>query len=202
MAHINRRYIDSHWLIFALRGILALIFGWITLFHSNNSFASIIALVGVFLLSLSIIEFTNALHRAHKKTGWTVSVLIALVDVTAALLLLFTLNQDLAWHLIIIASYTLLRGIFEILIGFRTTVDPTDRFIWVLTGICGAVMGIVIFNAGALSSTTFIRFFGAYLLVLGISSLIYGIHNHSQKIEDRVARSEAAKARKKSSKKK
>ncbi|MBQ2660267.1 DUF308 domain-containing protein [Candidatus Saccharibacteria bacterium] len=200
MAHINRRYIDSHWLIFALRGVLAVIFGWVALFHSNNSLSSIIALMGVFLLSLSVIEFFNALHRACKKTGWIVSVAVALVDVAAALLLLLTLDQSVTWHLIVVAIYTFTRGIFEILIGFRTTIDPTDRFIWVLTGICGAVMGIVIFNANVLASTTFIRFFGAYLLVLGISSLIYGIHNRSQKIEDHVARLEAAKSRKKSSK--
>ena len=57
-------------------------------------------------------------------------------------------------------------------------------------------MGAVIFNSGALSSTFFVRFFGAYLLVLGVSSLIYGAHNRNQKIEDHVARVEAAKAKK------
>lgn len=196
MAHINRKYIDSHWLIFCVKGIIAILFGWLALFNSGNSLPNVLSFVAVFLLCLSIVEFTNALHRAVKNNGWFVSVFVAMIDAIVALILLFTLEQNSAWHLIIIASYTLIRGISEIVIGFKTTVDPTDRFIWITCGVCGAIMGAVIFNSGALSSTFFVRFFGAYLLVLGISSLIYGAHNRNQKIEDHVARVEAAKARK------
>ena len=79
------------------------------------------------------------------------------------------------------------------MIGFRTTVDPTDRFIWVLCGICGMIFGFVIFNSGHLPNIDFLRFFGAYMLILGISSLDYGVHNRVQKLEDREARSLAAK---------
>ena len=188
MAHINRKYIDSHWLVFIVRGVISLIFGWIALFSMKQDFASLISIVGVFLLSLSIIEFINALHRAYQKTGWAISVSLAIVDAVVALSLLFTLTQNSTWHLYIIAAYTLLRGFFEIISGFRTTVDPTDRFIWILCGMCGAIMGIVIFA----SSDLFVRFFGAYILVLGTCSLIYGVHNRSQKIEDRTARRESA----------
>lgn len=201
MSHINRKYIDSHWAIFVVRGVVALLFGWLALFSMRRSFDSLMALVGVFLLSLSIIEFVNALHRAHQKTGWAVSVTIAIVDAVVALALLFTLGQDTTWHLVILAIYTFLRGLFEIVSGFRTTVDPTDRFIWVLCGMCGAVMGIVIFNSGEF----FIRFFGAYLFALGVCSLIYGVHNRAQKIEDKEARVEsariAARTRKRNAKK-
>ena len=100
-------------------------------------------------------------------------------------------------------AYTVIRGIFELVIGFRTTVDPTDRFIWVLCGVCGIVFGFVIFNSGHLANVDFIRFFGAYMMILGVSSLIYGIHNREQRIEDREARSLAAReAKKKKSTKK
>ena len=77
--------------------------------------------------------------------------------------------------------------------------DPTDRFVRVLTGICGCVIGAVIINSGNLEIMNFIRFFGAYMLIVGITSLIYGVHNRAQNIEDKVARSQSA--RKKSSKK-
>ena len=196
MAHIKRKYIDSHWLIFFIKGILAILFGWIALFNSGNNITNILSLISIFLLCLSIIEFTNALHRATNNHGWFVSVFIAIIDALVALSLLFTLEQNVAWHLLIIAAYTLIRGICEIVMGFRTTVDPTDRFIWVVCGICGAIMGIVNFNSGNFSVSYFIRFFGAYLLVLGVSCLVYSAHNRNQKIEDHEARLEAAKAKK------
>ncbi|MBR2587196.1 DUF308 domain-containing protein [Candidatus Saccharibacteria bacterium] len=201
MAHINRKYIDSHWLIFVVKGLIAVLIGGFALFDMRRSFDSMLTTVGIFLLSFSIIEFINALFRAHEKSGWAVSVALAVVDAVIALALLFTLGQDTAWHLYIIAIYTFLRGFFEIVSGFRATVDPTDRFTWVFSGIFGAVMGIVIFNSGEF----FVRFFGVYLLILGTCSLFYGVHNRAQKLEDRVARKEAAtlaaKTRKKSGKK-
>ncbi len=191
MAHIKRKYIDSHWLVFIFQGAVALFFGCITLFTSNESAGSLIPLVGIFLLALAVIEFANSLYRSRHKDGWLVSTLVALFDAAFGLGLLFVANQDMVWHLSLLAAYTAIRGIFEILIGFRTTVDPTDRFIWLLCGICGVVFGFVIFNSGHLPNIDFLRFFGAYMMILGISSLIYGVHNREQGIEDREARSEA-----------
>lgn len=197
MAHIKRSYIDSHWLIFIIKGFVAILFGWYALFNIRSDFNELMSVIGIFLLSFSIIEFINALYRARQKTGWAISVGIAVIDAVVALALLFTLGQDATWQLVLLAAYTFIRGFCEIISGFRTTIDPTDRFIWILSGMCGAIMGLVIFNSGVY----FIRFFGAYLLVLGICSLVYGVHNHSQKLEDREARIEAAASRKSSRKK-
>ena len=188
MAHINRKYIDSHWLLFITKGIIALAFGAISLFNMRRDIPYMITLVGIFLLSFSILEFINALYRARQKTGWAISVSLAIIDAVVALALLFTITQDTTWHLYAIAGYTFLRGFFEIVAGFRATIDPTDRFTWVFSGMFGAIMGIIVFNSG----DYFVRFFGVYLLIIGTCSLFYGVHNRAQKIEDRVARRESA----------
>lgn len=203
MAHIKRKYIDSHWLVFIFQGAIALFFGCLTLFTSGESSTSLMPIIGILLLALAIVEFANSLYRSRQRQGWLVSTLIALFDAGVGLALLFMMNEGMVWHLSLLAAYTAIRGIFEIVIGFRTTVDPTDRFIWVLCGVCGIVFGFVIFNSGHLANVDFIRFFGAYMMILGVSSLIYGIHNREQRIEDREARSLAAKeAKKKKSTKK
>lgn len=201
MAHINRKYIDSHWSVFILRGLLALLFGWLALFNSGNNLSTLTSILGVFLLSLSIVEFANSLYRAHYKRGWGTSVAMAILDTIIALVILLTVDQSIAWHLAALAIYTLLRGVFDIIASFRNIDDITDRFIWLICGICGCIMGFVIFNAGSLAVTDFIRFFGAYLLVIGVASLIYGVHNYEQKRDDTAARIESAKTKTKSVKK-
>ncbi len=203
MAHIKRKYIDSHWLVFIFQGAIALFFGCLTLFTSDDSSRALMPIIGIFLLALAVVEFANSLYRSRRREGWLVATLVAVFDAAFGLALLFVSNREMVWHLSLLAAYTLIRGVFEITIGFRTTVDPTDRFIWVLCGVCGAVFGFVIFNSGHLANIDFVRFFGAYMLILGNSSLIYGVHNREQGIEDREARSEAIKAarRKKASKK-
>lgn len=197
MAHIKRRYIDSHWLVFIFQGAVALFFGCVALFTSSESSVSLIPIIGLCLLSLAVVEFANSLYRSHHREGWLVATLVALFDAVFGLALLFVSNYDMVWHLSLLAAYTALRGIFELVIGFRTTVDPTDRFIWVLCGVAGVIFGFVIFNSGHLANIDFVRFFGAYMLILGVASLIYGVHNREQGIEDREARSEAARAARK-----
>ena len=193
MAHINRRFIDKHWLVFIIRGALAGIFGFLALFGGLNNLESVIAIISVFLLAMGIVDSVSALYNSTKKHGWVNSVIDALIDVIAALLLLFFAREDLVVSLIIIASYTFISGIIDILHGFLSTVDPTDRFIRVLAGMLGCIMGFVILNAGNFEVMTFIRFFGAYMLIVGVTSLIYGAHNRAQNMEDLVARREVVR---------
>ena len=194
MAHINRRYIDKHWLSFVLRGGVAIIFGFLTLFGALNDFSFTISLLVIYLLIMGIIDATGALYNSMKKRGWANSVIDAIIDVAAALCLLFLGMNSFANTIVILSIYTLVSGVIDIFHGFVSTVNPTDRFIRIITGIIGAVTGFVILNSGGFGDKMiFARFFGGYLLIVGVTSMIYGIHNRSQKIEDIVARSEARK---------
>ena len=193
MTTIKRKYIDSHWLVFIFQGAIALLFGCLTLFTSNETSTTLIPVIGIALLALSVVEFANSIYRTRNREGWMVSTAVAVADAVFGLLLLFLSDQGMAWHLSLIAIYTLLRGIFVLVLGFRTADDPTDHFIWILCGVCGIVFGFVIFNSGHLANVDFVRFFGAYMMILGVSSLIYSIHNRDQQREYRRERAEAAK---------
>ena len=160
---VKLKYIDSHWLVFVFQGTIAILFGCVTLFTSGRNSTSLVPVIGVSLLALAIVEFANSVYRSYNRQGWLVSTAVAVFDAIFGLLLLFMVNEGMAWHLTMMASYTLIRGIFELFIGFRTTVDPTDRFIWCLCGLCGLVFGVVIFNSGHLANVDFVRFFGAYM---------------------------------------
>lgn len=191
MAHINRRFIDKHWLTFLIRGTAAGLFGGFMLFNGSKNIDNIIALISVFLLFMGIIDSVMAIYCSSKKHGWFNAIIDALVDIIAAVSLLFFTNGSITNGLIIISVYTIVSGIIDIMHGFLSTVDPTDKFIRILAGICGCIFGLVILNAGDFELTIFIRFFGVYMVVVGITSLIYGVHNRSQNIEDKVARKES-----------
>jgi len=198
MAHINRKYIDKHWTVFAMRGLFAGIFGLFLLFGGINNIELTISVISVFLLLIGTVDSVSALYSSTKKRGWVNSVIDAAIDVVAAVTLLFFARTDLVFSLVVISVYTIASGIIDIIHGFLSTVDPTDRFIRILTGICGCVIGAVIINSGRFEISTFLRFFGAYMLIVGVTSLIYGAHNRNQEIEDRVARKESHKSSSKS----
>jgi uncharacterized membrane protein HdeD (DUF308 family) len=181
---------------------LAIGFGFLTLFGAMNNKELAISMVSVFLLLMGIVDSVSALYASVKKHGWINSVVDALVDIAAALSLLFFAKNNITTALIIISVYTVVSGLIDVFHGFLSTVDPTDRFIRILVGVLGCVIGVVILNAGDFEMMTFIRFFGAYMLLVGATSLIYGVHNRSQDVEDSVARSQALKGKKKGAAKK
>ena len=201
MAKINRRYIDKHWLVFLIRGAVAAMFGCFALFRGSVGISDTVAVLGVFLLFMGIIDSVGALYSSSKKHGWINAIVDALVDVVAAVALLFFAKDDLTNCVIIISVYTIVSGVIDIIHGVVSTVDPTDKFIRTLAGICGCIIGAVILNAGDFEVTTFVRFFGAYMLIVGVTSLIYGVHNRSQNIEDKIARKLSYKKTNKSRKK-
>ena len=196
MAKINRRYIDKHWLVFILRGALAGVFGFIALFGGMSNVESVVAIISIFLLMMGIVDSVGALYNSTKKHGWVNSVIDAAIDVVAAVVLLFVARNDLVTSVIVLSVYTILSGVIDIFHGFLSTVDPTDRFIRILAGACGCIIGAVILNSGNFEIMTFIRFFGVYMLIVGITSLIYGVHNRAQNIEDKMARKQSRKRKK------
>lgn len=191
------KYIDSHWGIFALQGVVALLFGWFALFTNSSDIQTLVIVVGSVLLSLGIIELLNLLARARTKNTWGVSLVMTILEISAGLALLFTYEQNVAWHLIVIAAYTILRGIFEIILGLKAIDDLTDKFIWILAGVCACIMGVVILNTGHLGTIPFIKYFGSYMMVFGVVNLIYSVHNNEQ---GKDYRSEKLAAKKKISK--
>ncbi|MBQ2643625.1 DUF308 domain-containing protein [Candidatus Saccharibacteria bacterium] len=197
MAKINRKYIDKHWLVFIIRGTLAGAFGFIALFGRMTNIENMTAAISVFLLLMGVVDSVGALYNSTKKRGWINSVIDAGVDVVAAVVLLFFARNDLVTSVIVLSVYTILSGVIDVFHGFLSTVDPTDRFIRILAGVCGCIIGAVILNAGNFEITTFIRFFGAYMLIVSVTSMIYGVHNRAQNIEDKIARKQAKKKNKK-----
>ncbi len=201
MAKINRKFIDKHWLMFLVRGVIAIIFGGLVLFSGASAVNEIIAVMSVFLLFMGIVDAVGALYSSTKQHDWFNSIVDAVIDVVAALVLLFLAKDSLVNSLLVISIYTILSGIVDIFHGFLSAEDTTDRFIRMITGVMGCVIGVVILNAGSFEVTMFVRFFGAYMLIVGTTSMIYGIHNRSQKLEDKIARSEARKKASKKAKK-
>lgn len=193
MSKINRRYIDKHWMVYLLRGTLASLFGLMMLFNCTLDLTSVVLPVSIFLLAMGAIDAVSAIYSSGKKHGrWITCMIDAALDIAAALTLLFLGRYDLVSSVVIISVYTILSGLIDIFHGVLSTVDPTDKFIRTLVGAFGCIAGLVILNAGNFEIMAFFRFFGAYILIVGFTSLIYGVHNRAQNIEDHTARQESA----------
>lgn len=184
-----KRFIETHWLFYLFEGAISTIFGAYLLFTNITSISSLSGIIGASLLCLGMVEIFSLLYRKHYGKSLSLSLILAVSEVVIALLLLFMQNYNMAFPLTLLAIYTIGRGVLELLLAFMAVTDKTDRFMWATCGVCGAVIGIVILNSGSFADhTTFVRFFSAYMMIYGITNMIYGIHNRNELAEQKEAR--------------
>lgn len=197
-----RKYIESHWLIFALQGVVGLLFGWFVMFTNIEKVSTLVIIAGITLLVLGIIDVANLVYRKRHQQNWGLAFILGILNLAIGLALLLTKDLNVAWALGLLACYTIFCGIFEILLGFKSLSDPTDRFMWIVCGICACILGFVVLNSGHFENpTTFIKFFGTYTMIYGITTLIYAVHNKNELEEAKEARRLARERRKKEAEK-
>lgn len=196
MTKNERGYIDKHWMVFIARGVLAVLFGLLMIFNYNLGLEVLMIPICVFLLTMGAIDATNAVFNADKKRDWINCVVDAVIDVVATIILLAAGQNDLIAEIMVLAVYMVGSGVVDLCHAMLAHEDRTDRFIRLLIGAIGVVIGVVALNAGKFEMIEFFRFFGTYVLMVGITSLIYGVHNRDQSLTYQEELAEAREARK------
>ena len=147
------------------------------------------------MIALAIIEVVNVAHRSSRQRNWGFPLGLGAVEMAISVALLYTVNPNatlaelLPLRLSMLAAYVLAASIITVVMGFRSFDNLTDRFMWVVNGMLGCVLGFVIFNAGNISDVAHIMLFGTYLLINGLTDLFFGIHSKDEMKELHAERS-------------
>ncbi len=203
---VKRKYIDSHWGVFFLKGVVSLGAGFYMMFTKHQNVDFLIQVIGWTMLVLAAIEVINVVYRTRRQYNWGFPLALGIVEMAMSVALLFTVNRDadlsqlLPVRLGMLAAYVLAASIITIIMGFSSFDNLTDRFMWVVNGMIGTILGFVLFASGNLSDIAHVGLFGTYLLVTGLTDLFYGIHAKDEIAELREERA-LKRAQKKGAKK-
>ena len=85
-------------------------------------------------------------------------------------------------------SYVLFASVATIVIGFGSFTNMTDRFMWIVNGMLGAILAFVLFAGSGLSVTKHIELFGVYLLINGLTDLFFGVNSRDEALEEKAER--------------
>lgn len=189
MSKVRRRYIESHWLIFALLGVVTFIAGLYLMFSPSSDVGHYVSVIGYVLMSLAIVQVINVIYRKQRQHSWGISLGIGLLEFAVGLTLVLTASMAYEFHIALIAGYVLVRSISSIVSGFSSFTNMTDKFMWVVYGMVGSVLGFILLADPGVSETTFVRVFATFMLVAGLTNLMYGIHAKDELTEAKAARS-------------
>ena len=165
--------LSRDWWHFALRGLLAIVFGLLALVWPESTKTALVLLFGAFALADGIFTvFTGLESRKYFKQWWALlleglaGIVIAVLtfvwpDVTALVLLYF------------IAAWAILTGIFEIMAAIELRNLIVGESVMMLYGLLSIVLGVLLFafpEAGAVSLTWAI---GLYAIFAGIMEIVF-----------------------------
>lgn len=194
MSKTSSRFIESHWLTFALKGAISIIAGMCMMMATGGNTEILIRVVGWTMIGLGCIEIANMVHRSTRQHNWGFPLFLGLLEIAIAISLLVTAipgvgAADLIWlRIAILSGYVLFASIATIVIGFGSFVNMTDRFMWVVNGMLGAVLSFVMLAGSGMSPTAHIELFGTYLLINGLTDLFFGVHSREEALTAKAER--------------
>ena len=192
----KRKFIESHWLTFAIKGVISMIAGLCMVVTSKTEVSYLTQIVGWTMVCLAIIELSNCINRTRHKHNIGFALFLGLLELSIAVFLLLAIvpgigTENLTWIRIeILAAYVLFASVTTIIMGFKGFSNMTDRFMWVINGMLGCIISFIIAADNGLSETTHIRVFGSYLMINGLTDLFFGIHSKDEMAELHAERAE------------
>ena len=204
MSKTTKKFIESHWLTFALKGAISIVAGLCLMFAptGDNSISLLTQIAGWTMFGLAFIEVANVIYRQSRSHNWGFPLVLGIIELSIAIALLWTFNpgmptEDLVWmRIILLASYVLFASVVTIIMGFVSFSNMTDRFMWIVNGMLGAVVAFVMGPATKSGLGVHIQIFGTYLMINGITDLFFGVHSKDQILTEKAARKAARKAKK------
>lgn len=153
------------WWTVALRGVAALVLGGISLFAPGITFLSLVFVFAAYALVDGVLALVLASRQAVPSRGWII--VRGLVSIIAGLLAISLPGVTAFALLIVIASWAIVAGIFEIVMAIQLHKQIQHEWLLALEGALSITFGALLFLSPLAGAITIGLWIGAYALVLG-----------------------------------
>ena len=165
--------LSRDWWHFAVRGVLAIVFGIMAIMWPESTKTALVLLFGAYALMDGIFTvFTGLESRKYFKQWWAL-LLEGLTGIVIAALTFIWPNVTALVLLYFIAAWAILTGIFEIMAAIELRNVIVGESVMILYGLLSIVIGVLLFvfpEAGAVSLTWAIGF---YAIFAGIMEIVF-----------------------------
>lgn len=162
------------WWTFIIRGLVAVAFGVLAFLAPAWGIAALVALFGAWALVDGVTGLVGGIRSRGRDRSWWLSILEGIVGIIAGVFAFLFPVLAAGALIFIIAAWTIVTGVFEIVAAIRLREQMRGEFWLGLAGVASILYGVVIYlfpAAGALSIVwligSFAIAFGAFLLILG-----------------------------------
>lgn len=170
--------ITSNWWKFALRGMIAIIFGIVALINPDQTLQALVLTFGFFALMDGILAVFAGFSFAPFFNRWWAVLLEGVAGILVGLAAIFFPDVTGRAILYFIAAWAVITGIFEIVAAIQFRLLLTGEWTLIFGGLLSILFGVLLFVFPASGAVSLIWVISIYAVVFGISEIILAFRMH------------------------
>ncbi len=163
-----------NWGYIAMRGVLAILFGGLTLFYPGVTVMTLVFLFGAYAVVDGAFMIASAVANRKTQPQWGMLLFGGILGVTAGVATYVWPAMTAVVLLAIIATWAILMGIVEIAVAIRLRKMISGEWVMVLSGLVAIAFGMLLVMQPVLGGIAVALLIGAYGVVSGVLLLALG----------------------------
>ncbi|WP_343701651.1 HdeD family acid-resistance protein [Chitinophaga sp.] len=165
----------KYWWLFVLRGVLAILFAVLAFLWPAITLSILVIFLGAYFFVDGIFTLVHSFRVMKTEPRWWVLLLEGLVSIVAGLIALFSPGVTALFLVVLIAVWSLVTGILEIILAFRLRKEITNEWMLILAGVLSILFSILLFMQPITGVVVISWWIGFYALFFGIFLISVGI---------------------------
>jgi len=165
MVHLLAR----HWWALALRGLLAVLFGILTLVSPGLTLFYLVLLFGAYAILEGIFNIISAIRAPGHH--WPL-IVEGIIGIIAGVLTFMWPGITAVVLLYLIAFWAIFTGVLEITAGIRLRQHVTNEWMLILMGITSILFGALILISPGTGALAIALWIGVYALIFGVILIV------------------------------
>jgi uncharacterized membrane protein HdeD (DUF308 family) len=176
--------LSKAWWALLLRGLVAIVFGALTLFQPGISLAALLFVFGVYALADGLLGVWTAISGRSDHDDWWVLFLGGLIGVVVGILTFVVPGITALGLLFYIAIWAIVTGVLQILAAVRLRKEIQGEWLLILAGLASVVFGVVLMSRPEAGALAVLWLVGMYAIILGVILvfLAFRVRNFSRKV--------------------
>ena len=179
IAIVDLDTLARNWWAVLLRGVAAVLFGFVTVVAPDISLGALVLLFGAFVFVDGVLAIVSAIRRQEGSERWGMLLLEGVAGVAVGVMTALWPGITAFALLYLIAAWAVATGVLEITAAIRLRKALTDDWLLLLSGVASSALGVLLMlfpGAGALAVVLWI---GAYAFVSGALLIALGLRLRS-----------------------
>ncbi len=158
----------SNWWTLAFNGVIAILYGLLAIFVPQTTLLTIVTYFGIVILIIGLAMLFGVVNNMKNKQSYAGDMIISIVTIIIGGLLVFYTQKSLEIFVIVIGSWAILLGIFQLFLLTNDHYTKSTKNTFLVNGLLTLAFGVMLFfNPFEAASIM--------LVISGILAFVFGI---------------------------